>query len=248
MGWSTRELAELAGTSLRTVRHYHEVGLLDEPERAANGYKSYQVAHLMRVVQIKRLSDLGFSLSEIAAMANADEHPEQALRTLDAELAATIERLQRARVELGLILRQCSPTDLPAELAVAAAGADLSDNDRAFVGFMTRILGPSGLEAYGELLQNPALMPGGPDFDNLPADAAEDTRAELARRLAPQIKDLVTAYPGLADVGNAPGNSGPAGAIEVALSNLYNPAQVDVLQRVAQSFRARAPGPDQTST
>lgn len=31
MGWSTPQLAELAGTSLRTVRHYHEVGLLDAP-------------------------------------------------------------------------------------------------------------------------------------------------------------------------------------------------------------------------
>src|SRR5204863_5377681 len=39
MAWSTREIAELAGTSLRAVRHYHEVGLLAEPERRANGYK-----------------------------------------------------------------------------------------------------------------------------------------------------------------------------------------------------------------
>jgi hypothetical protein len=31
MAWSTRELAELAGTTLRAVRHYHEVGLLAEP-------------------------------------------------------------------------------------------------------------------------------------------------------------------------------------------------------------------------
>ena len=33
MAWSTRQLAELAGTSLRAVRHYHDVGLLPEPER-----------------------------------------------------------------------------------------------------------------------------------------------------------------------------------------------------------------------
>lgn len=37
MAWSTRRLAELAGTSLRTVRHYHEVELLAEPERRADG-------------------------------------------------------------------------------------------------------------------------------------------------------------------------------------------------------------------
>src|ERR687892_734354 len=47
MAWSTREIAELAGTSLRAVRHYHEVGLLEEPARRANGYKQYGVAHLI---------------------------------------------------------------------------------------------------------------------------------------------------------------------------------------------------------
>ena len=101
VAWSTRELAELAGTSLRAVRHYHQVGLLAEPERRTNGYKQYGVAHLVRLVRIKRLVDLGFSLPQIAAMGEADDHPEQALRELDAELAATIERLQRARDELG---------------------------------------------------------------------------------------------------------------------------------------------------
>jgi len=142
VAWSTREIAELAGTSLRAARHYHQVGLLEEPERRANGYKQYGVAHLVRVLRIKRLTELGFSLSQIAAMGDGDDHPEEALRTLDAELAATIERLQRVRVELGLILRQAAPTDLPPELAPAAAHAGLSDADRALVVVLTRVLGP----------------------------------------------------------------------------------------------------------
>ena len=100
MAWSTREIAELAGTTLRTVRHYHDVGLLPEPERRPNGYKQYRVAHLVRILRITRLTGLGFSLSRIAAMGGADDHPEHDLRALDAELAATIARLQRVRVEL----------------------------------------------------------------------------------------------------------------------------------------------------
>jgi DNA-binding transcriptional MerR regulator len=150
VAWSTREIAELAGTTVRAVRHYHEVGLLDEPERRANGYKQYGVAHLIRVLRIKRLTDLGFSLPQIAAMGDADEHPAEALRTLDAELAATIERLQRVRVELGLILRQAAPTDLPPEFAPATARAELSDADRSFIVVMTRVLGPQGLRAYAD--------------------------------------------------------------------------------------------------
>jgi DNA-binding transcriptional MerR regulator len=75
MAWSTREIAELAGTSLRAVRHYHEVGLLPEPERHSNGYKQYGVAHLVRLLRIKRLVDLGFSLSRIAELGDDDHHP-----------------------------------------------------------------------------------------------------------------------------------------------------------------------------
>lgn len=89
MTWSTRELAELAGTSVRTVRHYHDVGLLEQPERGSNGYKRYGVAHLLRVLRIKRLSDLGIPLSRIAEMGE-DGYPRESLHTLDAELAATI--------------------------------------------------------------------------------------------------------------------------------------------------------------
>lgn len=109
MAWSTRQLAELAGTSLRAVRHYHEVGLLDEPERGSNGYKHYGVAHLVRLLRIKRLTELGFSLAQIAEMGEGGGHPGEALRALDAELAATIERLYRVRVELAVILRHGGP-------------------------------------------------------------------------------------------------------------------------------------------
>jgi DNA-binding transcriptional MerR regulator len=100
VAWSTREIAELAGTTLRTVRHYHDVGLLPEPERHPNGYKQYRVAHLVRILRITRLTGLGFSLSRIAALSSDESHPGDALRALDAELAATVARLQQIRVEL----------------------------------------------------------------------------------------------------------------------------------------------------
>lgn len=58
MAWRTRELAELAGTTLKTVRYYHRIGLLDEPERAANGYKRHHTKHLIRLLRIRRLVDL----------------------------------------------------------------------------------------------------------------------------------------------------------------------------------------------
>lgn len=231
MAWSTREIAELAGTSLRAVRHYHEVGLLEEPERLPNGYKQYGVAHLVRLLRIKRLVDLGFSLPQIAEMGEADEHPEEALRNLDAELAATIERLQRIRIELAAILNESAPTDLPPELA--RADPRMSDADRSFVTVMSRVLGPRAIQAYADLLRDPPPGPAGPEFDDLPPDADEATRIALAERLAPYVRDLHEGRPELNDFTDAPHNEGfIKRSIGQALRDLYNPAQLDVLRRI----------------
>jgi DNA-binding transcriptional MerR regulator len=242
VAWSTREIAELAGTSLRAVRHYHEVGLLAEPQRRANGYKQYGVAHLVRVLRIKRLTDLGFSLPQIAAMGDADEHPEEALRTLDAELAATIERLQRVRVELGLILRQAAPTDLPPEFATAA-GARLSDADRSFLVVMTRILGPQGLQTYADLLQDLPADPAASEFDDLPADADEETRQAVAERLVPYVRALNREHPGLS-APEADARHSPRFVEETVgkvMRDLYSPAQLDVLRRTHHLLRGSQP-------
>jgi DNA-binding transcriptional MerR regulator len=185
------------------------------------------------VLRIKRLTDLGFSLSQIAAMGEADDHPEEALRTLDAELAATIERLQRIRLELGVILRRSVPTDLPAEFAPAADTA-LSDADRSFVVVLTRVLGPRGLQAYADLLQNLPQDPAATEFDDLPADAAEHTRQDLAERMVPYVRGLRDAHPGLIEMhSDAPGGARFAEqTVGRALRDLYNPAQLDTLRRV----------------
>ncbi|MEI3308806.1 MAG: MerR family transcriptional regulator [Eggerthella lenta] len=59
------ELAKLAGVSVRTLRHYHAIGLLPEPPRGENGYRDYHAEDLVRLLRVKRLSSLGFSLSRI---------------------------------------------------------------------------------------------------------------------------------------------------------------------------------------
>ena len=47
-----------------------------------DGYEQYGVAHLVRL--LRRLAELGFSLPQIADLGDGDEHPAEALRTLDA--------------------------------------------------------------------------------------------------------------------------------------------------------------------
>ncbi|MEV7425781.1 MerR family transcriptional regulator [Streptomyces sp. NPDC091212] len=236
MGWSTRQLAELAGTTLRTVRHYHEIGLMAEPERRANGYKDYGVPHLVRVLRIKRLTALGLSLTRIAELGDADEHPEEALRKLDGELAASIERQQQLRTELDLILRHSAPTELPAELGGAVAAANVSAADRALTVVMSQVLGKSALDTYAATLRNYEVDPALAEFDALPAEADKATRQDLAERMlqAPAVRKMLAEFPSFEDLSaDAPhGADFARRAIVLAVVDLYNPAQLDVLVRM----------------
>ncbi|MFC5816956.1 MerR family transcriptional regulator [Nonomuraea harbinensis] len=60
------EVAKLAGVTPRTVRHYHRIGLLAEPERTAGGYRTYGIGALSRLLQIRKLTALGMGLGEVA--------------------------------------------------------------------------------------------------------------------------------------------------------------------------------------
>lgn len=235
MGWSTRELAELAGATVKAVRHYHDIGVLDQPARASNGYKQYGVAHLVRVLQIKRLTDLGFSLAQVAGMGDEMNHPEHSLRALDAELEATIERLQRARVELELILRHSARPDLPPDIALANRNGELTDADQSFATYLSSVLDPPALDAYTEILRTPAT-PAGADFDELPTDADESTRADLAARMIPEVAALTDKHPGVIAGLTAGGQRMRQDVMDV-MSELYNPAQLDVLRRVGLGLR-----------
>ncbi|ADB33452.1 transcriptional regulator, MerR family [Kribbella flavida DSM 17836] len=236
MAWSTREIAQLAGTTLRAVRHYHDIGLLAEPQRRTNGYKQYEVAHLVRILRIKRLTELGFSLSQIATMDDTDDQPVEALRTLDAELAATIERLQRARVELGVILRQPTPAELPPGFAASDVVARMSPADRSFIVVLTRVLGAETMRAWADLLREPVIDPVAQRFDTLPADADEQTRAAVARDLVPYVRTLSAKHPDvkITNAGTRYSARYVEQAVGQALRELYNSAQLDVLRRISR--------------
>ena len=103
MSWSTRELAELAGTTVNAVRHYHRIGLLDEPERGTNGYKHYGSSHLRQLLHIRRLRERGVPIAEIPP--DDESHSDvRMLRLIEADLSASIDRLQLARAEIRAML------------------------------------------------------------------------------------------------------------------------------------------------
>ncbi|UPL10952.1 MerR family transcriptional regulator [Microbacterium sufflavum] len=95
--WSIQEIARLAGTTSRTLRHYDDIGLLPPSRIAANGYRHYDGEALVRLQRILLLRELGLGLPQIADVLRADAAPTgaAALETHLALLRAEQNRLAR---------------------------------------------------------------------------------------------------------------------------------------------------------
>ncbi len=63
---SSGELADLAGVSRDTLRHYERKGVLPRPLRDTNGYRKYSSEALPRVQLVRRALSVGFTLDELA--------------------------------------------------------------------------------------------------------------------------------------------------------------------------------------
>jgi len=66
MDWSIQEVARLAGTTSRTLRHYGELGLLEPSRIGQNGYRFYNAQSVARLQRILMLRELGLGLPAIA--------------------------------------------------------------------------------------------------------------------------------------------------------------------------------------
>lgn len=62
------ELADRTEMSLRTIRHYDEVGLLTPSGRSEGGFRLYTHDDYLRLMVIRRMKPLGFSLDEMAEL------------------------------------------------------------------------------------------------------------------------------------------------------------------------------------
>jgi DNA-binding transcriptional MerR regulator len=110
---SASELAERAGVSTDTLRHYERKGLLDLPARTKGGYRRYPPEALARVLLIRRALQVGFSLRDLGSLLREKARggaPCRRVRALVSErLAAAdreIEALQALKQELSSLLRE----------------------------------------------------------------------------------------------------------------------------------------------
>ncbi|WP_189271702.1 MerR family transcriptional regulator [Kitasatospora griseola] len=64
--------AAFVGVTVKTVRHYHRLGLVAEPERDSSGYRRYGSAELLQLVQVRTLAAAGVPLAGIGAVLDAE--------------------------------------------------------------------------------------------------------------------------------------------------------------------------------
>lgn len=71
------EVAKKAGVTLRTLRYYHELGLIQPAERSSGNFRLYNEHSIAIIKLISNLKDLGFSLEEIKQLLIKPENEDE---------------------------------------------------------------------------------------------------------------------------------------------------------------------------
>jgi len=95
MEWSIQQIARLAGTTSRTLRHYGELGVVVPSRIGSNGYRYYDEQALVRLQRVLLLRELGLGLPQIAEVLAHHSDEAQALTTHLALLRQEQDRLAR---------------------------------------------------------------------------------------------------------------------------------------------------------
>jgi DNA-binding transcriptional MerR regulator len=240
-GLSVKEVAEVAGVTQRTVRYYHSIGLLPEPERDNSGYRRYGGREVVALVRIARLRALGMPLAQIAQRVGAadsdGESLADALGALADDIDAEIGRLAATRDRLRE-LADSETFDQPVKALTQALKEQgvlgPADNLRAGEGWAAAVLDalhpegmPGVLAQASTLLADPEVMAAlGPLRRRLGKISARTSDAELAALAA----DVAAVLP----AGGVDGRV-DIGLVALLLTDRLNPTQ----QRFMHQLRAR---------
>lgn len=104
--------------STKTIRYYESIGVLPEPLRESNGYRSYEQATIDRLRFVKDAQATGLSLTEISSILDLREHGAQSCEHVAhllshhvADLEQRIAALEETRRELARIAKRASQLD-----------------------------------------------------------------------------------------------------------------------------------------
>jgi hypothetical protein len=196
----------------------------------------------VRLLRIRRLADLGVPLSKVGELSTGGESTPDALRELDRKLAVSIGRMQQARADIAAILHDDAPADAPAGFESVASR--LSEADSSILHIYTQFYDEAAMADLRRMVEvDPEAAAVGNDINALAADADEATRQRLAERLAPTLAQNLIDYPWLRDpVGHMSKDKRVTQRTVIeAMTELYNPAQLDVLTRAGLLAQGHSP-------
>lgn len=215
-----KEIADLAGTTPRAVRYYHELGLLPVPDNT--GFRrDYGLVHLARLLRIRWLVDSGVgleSVKEILASEDAHDTADDQGSTMS-DLEATRDQIDAKIVQLRNQRRRIN------ELIERASSKErLSPIPQTLENFYTdieqRMSSPSGIQLLRDkkhimmFLMTSKMFPGNA-IDLFLTDFDEEERAVCADAYL-RFAALKTSDPG------SDGARAAADALEEELWDLFN--------------------------
>lgn len=179
MSYQIQAFAQLTGVTVRTLRYYHQVGLL-VPTVAENGYRTYTSADADRLQQILFYRNAGFSLKQIPALLAGDDNERLA-------------SLRKQRDELVKQSRQLSDLITQVDATIAnQEGTHMTDSEK-FTSFKTQAIQENDAAFGAEVDANwgaEARAEANAHFNGL--DEATYSRAQaIERQLADAIKQTL---------------------------------------------------------
>ena len=114
------EASERSGVPAKTIRYYEEIGLIEPPVRAENGYRSYtdDAVHFLKFVN--RARGLGFSVKDCHTLlvlyrdkTRSSSDVKEIAENHIAQIDDKIGELQSMRRTLGELMRKCHGDERP---------------------------------------------------------------------------------------------------------------------------------------
>ncbi|WP_393062331.1 MerR family transcriptional regulator [Streptomyces sp. LN549] len=194
------QLARYVGVSIKTIRVYHDKGLLAEPNRDASGYRRYSANDAIDLIKIRTLAEAGVPLARIRDLRSANDKAfRHALREIEEELTERIRGLQTTQgrlrhLEAGHLAPL--PTEVDAHLdrlshwGFSPRWVGLQ-RDLWILVFATHPEGAGNLfHDQAETLADPALRQLFLEYDTAHDLSADDPRIDdLARRIAEATRE-----------------------------------------------------------
>ena len=112
------EVASRSGLSDKTIRYYEDIGVLEHPTRARNGYREYDRSVLDRLRFVRAAQSVGLKLGEIReVIALRDRgqtpcgHVVDIIEKRAREIDESISTLEKMRTELRRLVRRARTLD-----------------------------------------------------------------------------------------------------------------------------------------